>query len=116
MRKLKKEEYDLIVFLLTGKANTERIISELADLFVEEIKDGGMGSLELLNKDGIGRRYGKEIAQIQLLDSDGIPLLISIDLDEDGDIFELDVWKVDFSPLKQFPLPPYNHIPLSDLR
>jgi hypothetical protein len=79
------------------------------------MNDGGMGSLEFLNKDRVGRKYGEAIAHIQLLDIDGIPLLITVDLDNDGDIFELDVWKGDSSPLKQFPLPPYNHIPLIDL-
>ncbi|HWD86491.1 MAG TPA: hypothetical protein VG367_00090 [Mucilaginibacter sp.] len=108
MRKLKKEEYDLILFLIKDKPNSEHIIAELSDVFVEEMNDGGMGSLEFLNKERAGRKYGPTMAQIQLPDNDGIPLLISVDLDKDGDIFELDVWKCDFSKLIQFPLPPYN--------
>jgi hypothetical protein len=110
MRSLKKEEYDLIVYLLKEKPNTELMIEELPSLFVEEMKDGGMGSLVFFNKNKSGRKYGKTMAQIQLSDIDGIPLLISIDLDEQGNIYELDVWKGDFSPLKRFPLPPYNPI------
>jgi len=75
---------------------------------VEEMNDGGMGSLRFLTKNGEKRIFGDQIAQIQLLDVDGIPLSITVNIDQEGDIFELDIWKVDFSPLKQFPLPPYN--------
>ena len=108
MRLLKKEEYDLIATLLKDKPNTKHIIKELPNLYVEEMNDGGMGSLRFLTKNGEKRIFGDQIAQIQLLDVDGIPLSITVNIDQEGDIFELDIWKVDFSPLKQFPLPPYN--------
>jgi len=108
MRKLKKEERDLIMFLIKDKPHSSHIIQELPEVFVEEMDDGGMGSLLFFNKERVGRKYGPTMAQIQLRDTDGVPLLISVDLDEDGDIFELDIFKGDFSSLVQFPLPPYN--------
>ena len=110
MRLLKKEELDLMVYLLKDKPNTKQMIEELSAAFVEEMNDGGMGSLKFLNANKFNRRHGSTIAQIQLPDIDGIPLLISIDLDEEGDMYEIDVWKADFSPTKQFPLPPYDPI------
>jgi hypothetical protein len=110
MRLLKKEELDLMVYLLKDKPNTKHMIEKLPGALVEEMNDGGMGSLKFLNKNKLNRRHESTIAQIQLLDIDGIPLLISIDLDGEGDIYELDVWKGDSSPTKQFPVPPYNPI------
>jgi hypothetical protein len=107
MRSLKKEEHDLIVYLLKDNPDTLNLIDELPNLFVEEMNDGGMGSLKFLFNDNNKRRVGKEIAVITLLDVDGIPLSVEVNLDEDGRLYELDVWKVDFSPLKQFPLYPY---------
>jgi hypothetical protein len=50
----------------------------------------------------------KDIAIIDLYDIDGIPLFISLILGTDEELFELDVFKADFSPLKQFPVPPYQ--------
>jgi hypothetical protein len=111
MRKLKKEEYDLIVFLLKDKPDTGHIIAELPELFVEEMNDGGMGSIRFESKNGKRTAFfGKQIAEVNLSDIDGTPLSISVNLDSEGEIFELDIWKVDFSPLKQFPLPPYNEL------
>lgn len=108
MRKLKEEEYDLIVFLLKDNPNYDRILRELPELFVEEMDDGGMGSLRFLPK--VGERtvfFGEEIARISLSDVDGMLLSITVNLDKQGEIFELDIWKGDFSPLIQFPIPPY---------
>ncbi len=74
---------------------------------VEEMDDGGMGSLRFLSKKS-NRKFGREVAQISVMDQDNIPVSFSVFLDEDDDIYELDSFKADFSPLKQFPLPPYN--------
>ena len=50
----------------------------------------------------------EEIAEISLLDVDGIMVSFSVNLGTDGELYELDAFKGDFSPLKKFPLPPYN--------
>jgi hypothetical protein len=39
------------------------------------------------------------------IDEDQIPVIISINLDQEGRLFEIDFWKVDFSPLKRYPTP-----------
>ena len=110
MRPLKKEEHDLIVALLNDKPGTLNLINQLPNLLVEEMNDGGMGSLKFWSNDIKKRKMGSEISTITLLDIDGIPLSIAINLDEEGNLYELDIWKVDFSPLKQFPLFPYTEI------
>ena len=108
MRSLKKEEHDLIVYLLNDKPNTDHIIEKLPTLMVEEMNDGGMGSLSFLSHSGEEKKFGGQIAQVTLLDFDEIPVSIAIYIDEEDQIFELDVFKADYSPLKQFPLPPYQ--------
>jgi hypothetical protein len=37
--------------------------------------------------------------------SDGILVLVTLVENQVNELFELDMWKVDFSPLKQFPTP-----------
>jgi hypothetical protein len=110
MRALKKTEQDLIIFLLNKKPDNEHLINGLSDLLVEEMSDGEMGSLKFLSNDTKKRKMGTEVSAITLLDIDGIPLSISLNLDEEGELYELDVWKVDFSPLKQLPLYPYTQV------
>jgi hypothetical protein len=103
MRPLKKEEYDFILAFLKDTPDTSRLIDTLPDLMVEEMDDGGMGSLKLLCGNNNKRRMGKDIARIDLFDVDGIPLSITLNLDEQENLYELDIWKVDFSPLRRFP-------------
>ena len=107
MRKLTEEERDLIVYLLEDKEGVEHIISELPDFFIEEMNDGGMGSLRFRSSK-VSRLFGRQIAEISLLDEDMVPVSFAVFLDKDGDIYEFNVFKADFSPLKKFPIFPYS--------
>lgn len=87
------------------------LASELDPGWLEGVKvramnDGGMGSLELVPQEGAAstRRFGKKVAEYQFTDADGVEVLVSLNLDEDGRPFELDIWKTDFSPLIHVPL------------
>ncbi len=64
-----------------------------------------MGSLKFLNlKDEIGERtFGSIGAQGMFKDADGIDVSVALNLDMNGDLLELDMWKVDFSPLIRLP-------------
>lgn len=94
-----KEELAIIMHLATG--SDLQLPNDFPDgLQVSDMDDGGMGSLKLYPK-GIlceNRRFGSAPAEIQFNDLDGIPVLATLNLDEEGNLFELDVWKVDFSP------------------
>jgi hypothetical protein len=46
---------------------------------------------------------GKKIAEAEFTDEDGIPVSAVLNLDDKGQLFELDMWKVDFSALKRYP-------------
>ena len=89
--------------LLQNSDATSQLRCDLTQATVAETTDGGMGSLRFLG--GRSQRMGRELVSATYIDSDGTPVELSVNLDEDGRIFELDIWKVDFSPLQQFPKP-----------
>ena len=69
------------------------------------MKDSGMGSLLLFTKKtrNKNRVFGECIAEYLFHDEDGVEVNVALNIDEDGDLFELDIWKVDFSPLIHLP-------------
>jgi hypothetical protein len=110
MRKLTEDEYELICFLLLDKPDAKQIINGLRDMMVEEMDDGGMGSFRFVNKNMPLGKFGRQISEITLLDEDRVPVSFAIFLDKDGDLFEMNVFKADYSRLVKFPTPPF--IPL----
>jgi hypothetical protein len=64
--------------------------------------DGGMGSLLLLPPRG-DRVVSAQVAKAEFDDADGIPVSATLNLDDAGALFELDIWKVDFSRLQRLP-------------
>ena len=75
------------------------------DLLVMQMDDGGMGSLLLFPKGFIAehRMFGALASQHLFQDTDGVDVLAFLNMDRNGHLFELDIWKTDFNPLKQFP-------------
>jgi len=68
--------------------------------------DGGMGSLRLATDEALQqprRLMGRRAAELQFIDADGVTVLASLNLDQNGELLELDIWKTDFSPLIQIP-------------
>jgi hypothetical protein len=45
------------------------------------------------------RRLGQRIAEMQFDDADGVAILASLNVDKEGDLYELDVWKTDYTPV-----------------
>jgi hypothetical protein len=70
---------------------------------VRDLLDGGMGGVRFVNMDS--RHFGREITRAKYQDSDGIIVGIALSTDDQGDLFELDFWKVNFAPLKRYPAP-----------
>ncbi len=94
-----------LIKLLVQKANLALPIDWHIKLCVQLMKDGGMGSLLLL-PDGIttnDRKIGKRISEYQFQDADGVQVIASLNLDTNGHLYELDLWKTDFSPLIRYP-------------
>jgi hypothetical protein len=74
-------------------------------LLVIPMNDGGMGSLKLLlNTDETDvRQFGRQASEIIFIDKDGVAVLVTLYLDKNEELFELGVWKTDFSPIISFP-------------
>ncbi|WP_371179666.1 hypothetical protein [Chelatococcus sp. GW1] len=71
---------------------------------VYEIDDGGMGSLRFVSREQ-SASFSHSVVECEYIDADGVGVNISINLDRSGFLFELDIWKYDFSNLIKFPDP-----------
>jgi hypothetical protein len=100
IRHLRDPEMALVVQLLQKAGNPGQLLDRLDALNVQEMSDGGMGSLYFASatENPDERRFGRRIAEIQFNDVDGVPVLVSLNVDKEGDLFELDVWKTNFKP------------------
>ena len=78
---------------------------EIRELTVETMEDGGMGSFTITVPDfpSAGRKFGREVSHIEFLDKDGIPVDVTLNTDKQNRPFEVDIWKIDFSPLIELP-------------
>jgi hypothetical protein len=104
-RKLRKEETDLITAMVRHIPKSNAVLRSLSERLVKDMKDGGMGSLRFKDRDNRERRLGKKIAEAEFTDEDGLPVSAVLNLDDNGKLFELDMWKGDFSALKRYPRP-----------
>jgi len=102
MRLMNKSELKFLVKLLKNNTSFKVNLYQLSQLQVEEADDGGMGGLIFLSKNQ-GRRLGKDIANYEFKDQDGVTVITTLSLDNFGDLYELDVWKTNFSKLINFP-------------
>lgn len=101
MRIIREEEKRLIEFLLTMiGAQTEKYpISET----VFEYEGGVMGSISMQDTDG--STYFRDLIQVNYTDTDQIPVVITLTIDKEEKLLDLDFWKEDFSKLLQYPTP-----------
>jgi hypothetical protein len=78
----------------------------LAGVKVSSMDDGGMGSLRLYPsgcKSDLERRFGASVAELAFKDRDGVKVLATMNFDQFGQAFEMDVWKTDFGKLIAMP-------------
>ncbi|WP_286920661.1 DUF6984 family protein [Flavobacterium sp. UBA4197] len=104
IRTLLKDEERLLDFLI--KMASISISKDWhKDLFVRQMDDGGMGSLRLFPHGVIDedRIFGEQISEYIFEDEDGIKVIASLNVDEENNLFELDIWKTDYSPLIKIP-------------
>lgn len=106
MRPLREEEIALVRALLQEVPCGSHLSANLEKLRVEDMRDGGMGSIKFssVNADA-PRLFGMEVAEAEYSDIDGVFVSIALNLDRHGDLFELDIWKTDSSALDRYPSP-----------
>ena len=93
MRPIKTAELKLLQKLTNGQFDIPQMVREL--------NDGGMGSISFDLENLQSRK--KQIIFAEYIDKDGILVDIELTCDNNGELYELDFWKVDFSPLISFP-------------
>lgn len=103
-RHLRPQEKVLLRKMLNSTGDEKGgFLRHLDSIFVEEMDDGGMGGVRFVSPGQKHRRLGDTIAEAEFLDEDGVVVTAVINLDKQGELYELDIWKVDFSPLKVWP-------------
>ena len=102
-RKLRAVERELVDKMMAGKDVKPGTEATLSSVLVEDMSDGGMGSIRFLKSNESESHLGKAVAKAEYTDEDGVLVSIVINVDQDGDLYEVDFWKVDFSPLKRYP-------------
>jgi hypothetical protein len=98
VRRLREEEKALIAKLAKGLPMESAILDAIEDAVVEELGDGGMGSLKFVNLSSSDQRFAKQLREATFVDDDGVPVSITINLDQNNGLFELDIWKADILP------------------
>lgn len=75
------------------------------ELLVCPMNDGGMGSLRLFPQGQIieNRTMGEQASDFQFSDRDGVEVIATLNLDQDGNLYELDIWKTNFERLLDLP-------------
>lgn len=101
-RSLRIEEQLLIAYLLSRTASAG-LSNSLAEARVKDLNDGGMGSIRFLSTEPA--KLGHTLVEAGYQDSDGVLASIALCANNAGGLFELDIWKVDFTPLVTYPKP-----------
>src|ERR1700760_314718 len=102
-RRLRKGKPVLVTAMVRGTSVENRVLAKIADTRVEDLADGGMGSIRFLSPGRGKRGFGQQIGEATFVDEDGVVVSATLNLDQHGDLFELDLWKVDNSPLRCYP-------------
>jgi hypothetical protein len=88
------------------KERIKEISINIESLQVLEMNDGGMGSLRFVRYEGSEekkRSMGNCLSEIEFNDEVGTPILVSLNSDLEGHLFELDIWRLDFNPVINYP-------------
>lgn len=96
-RRLRRIEVQLIESML-ARTTHDDLIAELASAEVIEFEEGQPGCLRFIGS----LMYPKTpevVAERTFVDTDGVPVSISISVDEAGRLLEFDIFKNDFSPV-----------------
>ena len=90
------------IILLNKLLQASGIALDTKTLNVSPISDGGMGSFEIITESH-NRVFGCIASECHFIDSDNVPVLVTLNLDQFGKPFEVDVWKVDFQTIIKWP-------------
>ncbi|ABF11502.1 DUF6984 family protein [Cupriavidus metallidurans] len=125
IRTLNEAEIVLIRHMLRGTVQEIAIANSLPTCLVEEMTDDGIGSLRF-DSNIQARLLCRDICKMEFPDFNAVRNFVTLLLDNYDELFDLNVWNADFSPLKQFPqirpasgsrtLPPQDCVRHSNVR
>jgi hypothetical protein len=95
LRPIKPEEKALIEHLLQHIPNGKRYA------IPDEVENMGEYGV-LLSKKG---EHSLDLIEAEYIDEDRRSVLITLTANQHGELFELDIWKTDFNPLRRYPTP-----------
>ena len=103
--RIQTKQEEQLMELLVHKSSLETSEDWQNGLLVCPMDDGEMGSLYLFLQGKINesRKLGRQISEFQFTDIDGVEVIASLDVDVDGVLFELDIWKTNFEKLVKLP-------------
>jgi len=103
-RKPTREEEELIDLLI--KRSSRKFDFNWKEMItVHSMDDGGMGGLIIsVDKENEQNRlFGEQISEYHFVDNDGVDVIASLNIDNKGNLFELDIWKTNYKKLIKFP-------------
>ena len=105
LRSPSPSELLLLNFLIVGVDHFEPSGKLLGRIKVADMNDGGMGSLRLFpqGSDALDVKFGKRASACQFTDEDGVEVIASLNLDQNGNLYELDIWRTDFGRVTRIP-------------
>jgi Domain of unknown function (DUF6984) len=106
LRPLRAEEREVVAALVAIAPIDQTLASAQAldAARVRDMLDGGMGSIWFLSPRGdVGRKADGVVSHLWYVDTDGVGAWLALLVDTQGELFELDIWKVDYSPLLRYP-------------
>ena len=105
-RLLTEAEKALAAKLIAASSLGNRLMPDLSQVQVRPPLDWGLGGHIFQSDNPVtDRRFGGWVCEAIFDDVDGVLVSIALDVDQFGDLFELDIWKVDFTQLVRFPRP-----------
>lgn len=100
-RSIRPNEIELVHFLLEQLGLSPENYP-LPDT-VHEYEGGIMGSISFQLTDT--PQYAGDLIQVKYIDTDEVPVVITLTQDVNGKLLDLDFWKEDFSKLLEYPVP-----------
>ena len=105
-RSLRDQERSLVRVLLGGGPTAAAYLSRLEEYAVEDMDDGGMGSILFVGSHpNSNRELGVELGAAEFTDSDGIFVLVYLNADNFGELYEMEIWKGTGTPVISYPNP-----------
>ncbi len=103
-RYLSDNERSLVSALIdASEPKWSQLKSKLISIAISEMDDGGMGSLKFESDNEDSRQLGDCICEAEFVDDDGATVSVTLNVDQQDRLYELDIWKVDFSKLISLP-------------